>query len=991
MDEIFGMPIAGIMVVLLILLSLCLLSVAWVAVRRPVIFKMGVRNLPRRKAQTVLIVVGLMLSTLIISAALGTGDTMDRSLGSEVYDLLGETDEVVVSSQEGDADASAAFSQTFDGAALDQIDALFADDPTVDGIMPILFETVPVIDTTREQAEPSVALAGVDPTRVEDFGGLKTPDGQEIDFAALPENGVVLSESAAEELDAEVGDALTIYYANQPVELIVAAIAEDSILSGVLDFDGVGMSMSLARLQELTGQPNTLSAIAISNTGGVRDSLDHSEAVTETLEAALTGSGLGVHPLKADLVDEAETFAQIFTSIFLVLGLFSIAAGVLLIVLIFTMLAAERRPEMGMARAVGTHRRQLIQQFVAEGSGYAILAGLIGAALGVLAALGLAYGLNILFGGFISIDPYVSPRSLVVAYSLGVVITFLAVVGSSWKISRLNVVAAVRDIPDVANPRRKKSVLVWGGLLLIVGALLVLTGLSGNTAFPFYAGASMAPFGLALLLRFFGMPARPVFSVVGLYLLTLWLMPFDTAENLFGELNGDIEMFFLSGIFMTLGATILIVQNTGLLLGLVSRLGGLFKGKLPAVRTAVAYPGAARGRTGMTIAMFSLIIFSLVMMATMNANFTALYLGDEAAAGWDVSAVAPSANPVGDVTLALADQGVDTSDFTAVGTVTHPAPDAARMQVVGGPDDWTTGNLHGVDAGFLEGSELTFMSRATGYESDAAIVEALRSDPTLAIVDAYTAEGGDEFDDYDGFVAGIDTDEATFAPVQVEIAAPDGTARVVTIIGVLDEQISSLFGLYTAQETVEAIYGDGPMDTSYLFALGDADQAGDVAKEIEAALLTNGVEATSIQDELEESQAESSAFLYIIEGFMGLGLVVGVAAIGVIAFRSVVERRQQIGMLRALGYQRSLVSLSFLIETAFVVGLGVIAGTAMGIVLAYNLFTGEEAANSDFDFLIPWPILTVMILATIVAALLMTWVPARQASRVTPAEALRYE
>ena len=44
-----------------------------------------------------------------------------------------------------------------------------------------------------------------------------------------------------------------------------------------------------------------------------------------------------------------------------------------------------------------------------------------------------------------------TPRSLVVAYCLGVVITFLAVVGSSWKISRLNVVAAIRDIPDVEH------------------------------------------------------------------------------------------------------------------------------------------------------------------------------------------------------------------------------------------------------------------------------------------------------------------------------------------------------------------------------------------------------------------------------------------------------------------------------------------------------------------------------------------------------------
>ena len=67
MDEIFGISMSGDHDrSCCVLLALCLLSVAWVAWRRPVIFKLGVRNIPRRKAQTILIVVGLMLSTLII-------------------------------------------------------------------------------------------------------------------------------------------------------------------------------------------------------------------------------------------------------------------------------------------------------------------------------------------------------------------------------------------------------------------------------------------------------------------------------------------------------------------------------------------------------------------------------------------------------------------------------------------------------------------------------------------------------------------------------------------------------------------------------------------------------------------------------------------------------------------------------------------------------------------------------------------------------------
>src|SRR5215208_7552049 len=101
------------MVTLLIALGLCLLTVAWVAWRRPVIFKLGVRNIPRRRAQTTLIVVGLMLSTLIISAALGTGDTVGYSMTSEAYDRLGEVDELVVASAATDGTADLATGQTF--------------------------------------------------------------------------------------------------------------------------------------------------------------------------------------------------------------------------------------------------------------------------------------------------------------------------------------------------------------------------------------------------------------------------------------------------------------------------------------------------------------------------------------------------------------------------------------------------------------------------------------------------------------------------------------------------------------------------------------------------------------------------------------------------------------------------------------------------------------------------------------------------------------
>jgi putative ABC transport system permease protein len=1022
MTEIFGIPMSGIMTVLVVMLAICLLTVAWVALRRPVIFKMGIRNIPRRKAQTILIVVGLMLSTLIIAAALGTGDTIDYSATSETYNILGHADELVVYSpdEENDGSINTAINDRIPQDTVQEVENAFQGTDLIDGVMPVLIESVPAVlidggppaananlltlaqEGKLLQAEPSTYLVGVDPARLADFGGLKSINGGDIALADIPENAVVISDEMRDKLGAEVGDTIGYSYGNQPGFFQVADIAEDSPLSGRFDTTTPGMVIPLDRLQTLTGQEGQITTVAVSNRGGVRDSLDSTDHVVDTLKTTFAGQSLGVDPIKQDLIDQSKDFASIFTTFFLVFGLFSIAVGILLIVLIFTMLAAERRPEMGMARAVGAQRRQLIQQFISEGTGYAIFAGLVGAALGVGAAIAIGLAIKPLFGDFINIEPHVTPRSMIVAYCLGVVITFIAVVGSSWKISRLNIVAAVRDIPDVSSPTRKLRTVVYGALLILFGAGMTVVGLSGNSAFAFYLGMSLIPFGLANILRYFGVPSRPVYSVAGLYIVVLWLLPDSVSSKLFGDLNGDIEMFFLSGIFMVAGATIVIVQNLDWLLAGVSALGGIFRSKLPAVRTAVAFPGAAKGRTGMTIAMFSLIVFSLVMFATINENFVNLFLGDDANAGWDVRADQGQANPIGDTAafVDLLDQrGVDTSDFEATGLATGNFQIQMRQP---GFTEWSQYfSIHGMDQGFLDETAFKFQARADGYADDAAIVEALKTEPDVAVIDpaALVVSGNfgapaDQFSfedpDGPGPLEDLTSDDEVFAPRYVEIQRADGSLATLKVIGIIDSKVSTLVGLYARQDVVNPIYPRADVSQFYV-RLSDPGNSDDKAKEIEQALLINGVQGVSIKDELEDFQAQNQAFLYIIQGFMGLGLIVGIAAVGVIAFRSVVERRQQIGVLRAIGYQTSLVSQSFLIETAFVVGLGVLSGTVLGLILARNLFATDEFAPEGVDFTIPWSIVIAILIVTIVAALLMTLVPARQASRLAPAEALRYE
>src|SRR5205814_6928048 len=96
--------------------------------------------------------------------------------------------------------------------------------------------------------------------------------------------------------------------------------------------------------------------------------------------------GLEADNTKQDALDTADSMGSAFMSMFTTFGSFSIAAGVLLIFLIFVMLAAERRSELGIARAVGTRRGHLVQMFLFEGLAYDLLAAAVGALLGIAVA-----------------------------------------------------------------------------------------------------------------------------------------------------------------------------------------------------------------------------------------------------------------------------------------------------------------------------------------------------------------------------------------------------------------------------------------------------------------------------------------------------------------------------------------------------------------------------------------------------------------------------
>ena len=1060
MDELFTVPMDYIMLGLLAGLLVSLSTVAYVVLRNRIMFKMGVRNIPRRMAQTVLIVIGLMLSTLIISAALTTGDTVDRSVTNFAYELAGHLDEIVEFDVEKTGDAAA--EPFVPESTVAELEAALGDDPDIDGIAPALFEPVPVINPRTGLSTPSAFLTGADPERMDGFPDIVSLHGKVLDVGALAPDEIYLNESGQEELDAQPGDTLQIFVAGIPATFKVVDIVKDRLITGALTTEEGqsqdGMVTRLDVAQRLFDREGEVDFVGISNRGGVRDGMALSDTVAEKVEAALTNPNLSVEKIKQDTVEMAELMGNVMSTMFLVLGLFSIAAGILLIFMIFVMLAAERKPEMGMARAVGSKRSQLVQSFLSEGMAYNLGAALVGAGLGVLVAVAIARVMNRFFAEFgIDITPHVTPRSLIIAYCLGVVVTFITVVISSWRVSRLNIVRALRDIPEPTYRRATRRTLILGIIAILFGVFLTWSGISVQQASLFMMGLSIALLSSAAVLRYFALPERSVFTIVGLAVLAMWALFSGPLESLLPEMEGGMEMFFLSGIFMVASATFVIVYNADILLRLLERTGDRLGRLLPALRIAVAYPLANKFRTGMTMAMIALVVFAVVMMSIMNTNFNALFLRDDARGGWDIVVTENPNNPVGDLVAALDREGsVDTDQFAAVGAVrlpdlfvgaelrqfkppppledlghetrrvfrvqpglppepleveigrvfaVQPRPPlepleqelarvfGARPTIEPEGPEWESYPVLGVDDAFARESQIRLQTRARQYPDDAAVWEAIRTTPGLAVTDAFAvSEDHFMFGPYEFHVEGFDETAKVMEPLALQLRDPtSGKPVTLSLIGVIDFGSSAnFFGLYTSEETFNEVFGE-PEFSRFYVKVGPGVDPGDTAKAIESALVTTGAQAVSIKDQLEEDQATFNTFFYLIQGFMGMGLLVGTAAVGVIAFRSVVERRQQIGMLRAIGYTRGTVALSFILESSFIALLGIATGIGLAMLLSFNLLHSDEFSNIDIGFIIPWWQILLTAAFAFGASFLMTILPSRLAAGITIAEAIRYE
>ena len=517
MNELFGIPLDTLLAILGVALGVAFGILGVLVLRNPVLVRLGVRNVGRRRGRTGLIVLGLMLGTTIVAAALVTGDTMSHTIRTTAVSALGESDEIV--SARGAVDDIPGELGMPSGvgwlpeSVVAEVESAVGPDLT-DGVLGTVVDNVAIQAPRTRQTEPSVTLFAAEPTRLEGFAPITGLDGETLSLAALEPGDVYLNADAADELGARAGDDVVVYPSGKPFRATVRA---------VVDFEGAGTAdaavlLPLDEAQRLYGHPGEILGVMISNEGTGDAAVALSDRVLEELGPVLGAHELEAKALKQDAIEAADEAGSAFMAFFTTFGSFSIAAGILLIFLIFVMLAAERRGELGIARAIGTRRGHLVQMFTFEGAAYDLIAAAVGAILGAIVAYGMVILMARAFGAEdadagLQVQYAFTWQSLLIAFALGVLLTLIVVAFSAWRVSVMTIAAAIRNVPEPPMVRKRRRV-VLGGLGIVLGVLLALG--AGNAATPLFLGVSLVIFGLVPFARLVGVPDRIAFTVAGL-------------------------------------------------------------------------------------------------------------------------------------------------------------------------------------------------------------------------------------------------------------------------------------------------------------------------------------------------------------------------------------------------------------------------------------------------------------------------------------------
>lgn len=430
------------------------------------VFKTSVRNFLAHKGRMALSAIAVLLSVAFVCGTLVFTDTMNSTF-DKIFSATAP--DVTVSPKNAPGPDEVQKTKKLPTLPASQIEQL----KKVKGVKSAVGEasssTVTVVDKDNDDIGPSSGAPTI--ANNWDPGELRAV---ELTSGHAPRGPTeaLLDADTADKKDLGIGD-----------ELRIMAFGGDFRVKivGIATFKVTNPGSTLVYLDDATMQRKVLgvtdryTSIGLTAQDGIG---------TEELKKAVAAEFGGQFKLqtKAEAADENREGIGSFLDImkYAMLGFAGVAVlvGIFLIANTFSMLVAQRTREIGLMRAIGSSRKQVNRSVLFE----ALLLGVVGSLLGVLAGVGLAIGLMKLMGSMgmeLDIDELtVKATTPVIGLVIGVGVTVLSAYVPARRASRISPMAALRDAgaPGDSAAGRVRNAL---GVLLTAGGVASLVAASG--------------------------------------------------------------------------------------------------------------------------------------------------------------------------------------------------------------------------------------------------------------------------------------------------------------------------------------------------------------------------------------------------------------------------------------------------------------------------------------------------------------------------------
>ena len=643
-------------------------------------------------------------------------------------------------------------------------------------------------------------------------------------------------------------------------------------------------------------------------------------------------TGLAVEPVKLRGLMAARGTTD-FTGLFIGFSLFLIASALLLVSLLFRLGLEGRSREFGVLLGVGWTSRSVGRQVLTQGMTLAAIGGLLGIVGGVLYAGVMIHGLTTWWSGAVgtrALFLHVRAGSLVTGWLIAVVISTLMI----WRTSR-----QLRAM----SPR----------------ALLSNAGLSGSTM--------VGPGSHR------GRRVMQVSTGISAVLLVAGVLGLVPSSEAFAGFSVRTVAFFVGGL------SALVASLSAFARWLAADSTAAVRGRGWRALATLAIRNAARNRSRslLTASLIASATFLVVAVASGKRN-PAVETPRRDSGNGGYTLVAETNQPV------LYDLNTP-SGRTKAGVNLRSQPD---HEVLLKQTQFTAFRMQpGENASCLNLYQ-TQLPTILGVPQ--SVIEKLSKDHRFKFADTRVSDpwtllsakepGGEipvlgdmntlQYSLHKGIGSSLEVTDSNRRPQSLKVR------------GMLDGSVFQGV-LLMSEENLLRLFPD---TAGYRYFLIEVDPAiaSKVTTLLETDLADSGFDAERVADRLANFLSVQNTYLSTFQTLGGLGLLLGTVGLGVVMMRNVWERRSELALLRAVGYTTAMLRQIVLLENAFLLTFGLLAGSvAAAVAMAPHLLS----IGAD----VSWPGLGLTILAVFAAGMLSSLAAVREVARLPMLMALRVE